>query len=96
MLRRVTGGRTSGLAIGVLAIMALPAAGSVAMADTLESALVQTYVNNPTLNAQRALVRATDETVPQRVFSCFRMSAVFGSDKTGNTFSGSGTSRSVS
>ncbi len=36
-----------------------------AFADTLEAALVQTYVNNPTLNSQRALVRATDENVPQ-------------------------------
>ena len=34
-------------------------------ADTLESALAQAYQNNPQLNAQRALVRATDEGVPQ-------------------------------
>ncbi len=34
-------------------------------ADTLESALAQAYLNNPLLNAQRALVRATDESVPQ-------------------------------
>jgi outer membrane protein len=36
-----------------------------ASADTLESALAQAYLNNPQLNAQRASVRATDETVPQ-------------------------------
>jgi outer membrane protein len=36
-----------------------------ATADTLESALAQAYLNNPQLNAQRALVRATDEGVPQ-------------------------------
>jgi outer membrane protein len=36
-----------------------------AQADTLESALVQAYQNNPTLNSQRAGVRATDENVPQ-------------------------------
>jgi outer membrane protein len=36
-----------------------------AMADTLEWALIQAYQNNPTLNAQRAAVRATDESVPQ-------------------------------
>jgi outer membrane protein len=36
-----------------------------ASADTLESALIQAYQNNPTLNAQRAAVRATDEGVPQ-------------------------------
>jgi outer membrane protein len=34
-------------------------------AETLESALVRAYGNNPDLNAQRANVRATDETVPQ-------------------------------
>src|ERR1700692_4992216 len=38
---------------------------SMAAADTLEWALVQAYQNNPSLNAQRAALRATDETVPQ-------------------------------
>jgi outer membrane protein len=33
--------------------------------DTLEGSLVLAYRNNPTLNAQRASVRATDEGVPQ-------------------------------
>ena len=36
-----------------------------ASADTLKWALTQAYLNNPQLNAQRASVRATDETVPQ-------------------------------
>jgi outer membrane protein len=36
-----------------------------ASADTLLGALTQAYQNNPTLNAQRAAVRATDERVPQ-------------------------------
>jgi outer membrane protein len=40
-------------------------ASSEAAADTLEWALVQAYQNNPSLNAQRAALRATDETVPQ-------------------------------
>jgi len=35
-----------------------------ALADTLESALAYAYANNPQLNSQRALVRATDEGVP--------------------------------
>jgi len=35
------------------------------LAETLESALAQAYRNNPTLNAQRAALRATDELVPQ-------------------------------
>src|SRR5579871_5868491 len=34
-------------------------------AETMESALVRAYQNNPQLNAQRAQVRATDEQVPQ-------------------------------
>ena len=45
-----------------------PASASVAetpQADTLEWALVQAYQNNPSLNAQRASLRATDENVPQ-------------------------------
>src|SRR5262249_3544411 len=36
-----------------------------ARADTLEWALVQAYQNNPSLNAQRAALRAVDENVPQ-------------------------------
>ena len=35
-----------------------------AFADTLPGALAQAYVNNPTMNAQRAALRATDEGVP--------------------------------
>ena len=41
------------------------AACTTAAADTLEWALVQAYQNNPSLNAQRAALRATDENVPQ-------------------------------
>jgi len=36
-----------------------------ARSDTLEWALVQAYQNNPSLNAQRASLRAADENVPQ-------------------------------
>ena len=51
-------------------IVCLALAGAVlgctgAAADTLEWALVQAYQNNPSLNAQRASLRATDENVPQ-------------------------------
>src|ERR1700733_5779331 len=51
-------------------IASLALAGAVlgcagAAADTLEWALVQSYQNNPSLNAQRASLRATDENVPQ-------------------------------
>src|SRR5205814_9219331 len=38
---------------------------SSASAETIQSALVKAYQNNPQLNAQRAAVRAIDETVPQ-------------------------------
>ena len=36
-----------------------------AAADTVESALVAAYQSNPQLNVQRAIVRQTDEQVPQ-------------------------------
>src|ERR1700678_1266788 len=36
-----------------------------ALGDTIEAALVRSYQNTPQLTAQRALVRSTDETVPQ-------------------------------
>jgi outer membrane protein len=51
----------SGLAIVVIAGAAVPHA---AQAQTLESALVQAYQSNPSLNSQRAAVRAIDEGVP--------------------------------
>jgi outer membrane protein len=35
------------------------------LAETMDSALVKAYQDNPQLNAQRALVRAADENVPQ-------------------------------
>ena len=51
----------------VACVAALAAAFSAryAAAETLESALAQAYRNNPTLNAQRAALRAIDEGVPQ-------------------------------
>jgi outer membrane protein len=51
-------------AIAALAGCGLVAALGAASAQTLEGALIQAYQNNPTLNAQRAAVRATDEGVP--------------------------------
>ncbi len=48
-----------------LAAAAIAAGIHCAAADTLEWALVQAYQNNPSLNAQRATLRATDENVPQ-------------------------------
>jgi outer membrane protein len=58
---------TSGRTIRSITLCAVALAGCLgpraAMADTLEGALVQAYQNNPSLNAQRAALRATDEGV---------------------------------
>ncbi|RXH41269.1 MULTISPECIES: TolC family outer membrane protein [Bradyrhizobium] len=49
-----------------VSVLLLSLAGPMpALADTIESALVRAYQNNPQLNAQRAQVRSTDEGVPQ-------------------------------
>src|SRR5499427_1643596 len=53
LLRIVTSG-----SLGLLACLA-------AQADTLNGALINAYQNNPQLNSQRAVVRETDEQVPQ-------------------------------
>jgi outer membrane protein len=60
--------RVDGLkAIASVAVIAFVVFGGTVSgrADTIEAALVRAYQNNPQLNAQRASVRATDETVPQ-------------------------------
>src|SRR5689334_14294334 len=49
---------------GAVAVIAGSAFGPAAFAETLEMALSQAYQNNPSLNSQRASVRATDEGVP--------------------------------
>jgi TolC family type I secretion outer membrane protein len=52
-------------ACAVGAILASGAAQAPARADALQDALVQAYQNNPALLAERARLRATDETVAQ-------------------------------
>jgi TolC family type I secretion outer membrane protein len=54
------GALAGGIALGGAWSFALPAG-----AETLEEALAATYSNNPTLQAARAELRATDELVPQ-------------------------------
>ncbi len=54
---RVTSSGTA-LALCLSAVLA-------ARADTLNGALINAYQNNPQLNSQRAVVRETDESVPQ-------------------------------
>ena len=50
----------------IVALLSGPTLFSASVAaETLESALTKAYGLNPTLNAQRASARATDETVPQ-------------------------------
>src|SRR5271169_2855383 len=54
------------LAVAAAAVLLMAYVGlTPALADTMEAALMRAYQNNPQLNAQRALVRATDENVPQ-------------------------------
>lgn len=59
------GGMTQrrGFAAAVALVTVLGTLGA-ARADTLPGALAQAYRTNPQLNAQRAIVRATDENVP--------------------------------
>lgn len=52
----------TGIAAGILASLAAPSAH--AQPRTLQEALGATYSNNPTLQAARASLRATDENVP--------------------------------
>ena len=52
--------RAAVVAVAVAGLSPRPAA-----ADTLLGALAQAYQVNPQLNSQRALVRQTDENVPQ-------------------------------
>jgi outer membrane protein len=51
--------------LGAFALALFLGAGLSASAETLESALARAYRGNPSLGAQRASVRATDENVPR-------------------------------
>ena len=61
MLWSLTDRRRLAFAAALISTLAL----SDARAQTLEEALTAAYLSNPTLQAQRAAVRATDELVPQ-------------------------------
>jgi outer membrane protein len=93
-MRRVRGGRAIRFAVVAVAVMGLmphPAA-----ADTLLGALAQAYQVNPQLNSQRAIVRQTDEGVPQALAGYRpRVSATanLGAQYTETEFSTGGTSR---
>lgn len=49
----------------LIAALSCDGAGTIASAQTMEAALGRAYAGNPTLNAQRAAVRVTNENVPQ-------------------------------
>lgn len=70
---------------GVMTSAFVLAGASGVSAETLESALARAYGNNPTLNAQRANVRATDENVA-RAKSGYRPTVNASAD-VGRTFS---------
>lgn len=64
------GGFRPGMAFGAalmatVAFTAFPVLVSPVSAQTLEEALAQAYLGNPTIEAERAQLRATDELVPQ-------------------------------
>ena len=62
-VKRGSSGQRGSRAIAVAVVAAFYTPGA-AVADTLPWALVQAYQNNPQITAQRAAVRAVDETVP--------------------------------
>jgi outer membrane protein len=82
---------------GVLGLLVIPLclgwlAPGKAHAQTLEEALKAAYQNNPTLLAQRARLRATDEKVPQALSNWRPTVEVTGSAGTSGTTSKGGTS----
>lgn len=66
LIRRNRNTKTAGLGFAVALGLALASGvSSAALAQTMDAALARAYSGNPTLNAQRASVRATNENVPQ-------------------------------
>jgi outer membrane protein len=77
------------VAIGCVSFAAHAASAQTVGVESLTQALQSAYINNPTLNAQRASLRSTDEGVPQALAG-FRPS-ITGSASVGASNSGSGT-----
>lgn len=57
--------RVSFVAVGLTALAMTGVVSTKAMADSLNEALIEAYTTNPTLEAARANLRATNESVPQ-------------------------------
>src|SRR6266446_7648403 len=64
-MARSAGDVAWGVASGGIGLVIYFTMALTARADTLNGALINAYQNNPQLNSQRAVVRATDESVPQ-------------------------------
>ena len=69
-------GRKLAIRAATIAAAAIMGTAGHAAADTLLGAIAQAYQVNPQLNSQRAIVRQTDEGVPQAlsdaILSCLR------------------------
>jgi outer membrane protein len=63
--RRAASGWNRPSAAAAIVVLLLGAAPCVTRAETIEQALARAYEGNPQLNAQRAIVRQSDEGVPQ-------------------------------
>jgi outer membrane protein len=64
-MARCAGDVARGMASRGIGLVICFTVGLTARADTLNGALINAYQNNPQLNSQRAVVRQTDESVPQ-------------------------------
>src|SRR5262245_23140279 len=64
-MARCAGDAAWGMASGGIGLVISLTVTLTARADTLNRALMNAYQNNPQLNSQRAVVRETDESVPQ-------------------------------
>jgi outer membrane protein len=77
---------SGGAALAICLTVALPG-----RADTMDGALIGAYQTNPTLNSQRAVVRQTDETIPQALSGykpTVSATATFGQDYTSTVSKG--------
>ena len=63
--RRIKNGTFGRLSLAALGLVLASSVAPGALAQTMEAALSRAYSGNPTLNAQRASLRATNENVPQ-------------------------------
>ena len=76
------------LAIGCVGLLSSPSLAAGSAPESLADALASAYADNPSLNAQRASLRATDENVPQAL-SGYRPTVSAGASVGATTFSNS-------